>query len=169
MVSDDKLLVLGRISGVFGVKGWVKIFSHTDPREKITDYSPWSVKLEQGWREFEVESGQRHGKSVIAKLKGIDDREAAQQLSGAEIAVQQQQLDELADNEYYWHQLEGLKVVTQQGVELGHISHMLETGANDVMVVVGDRERLIPYTPGLAVIQVDLAEGRVTVDWDPEF
>lgn len=169
MVSDDKMLVLGRISGVFGVKGWIKVYSHTEPREKITDYSPWLVKLKQGWREFEVLEGQRHGKTVIARLRGIDDRDEAQQLSGADIAVHQAQLEELPENEYYWHQLEGLQVVNTEGVELGRISHLLETGANDVMVVQGEKERLIPYTPGVAVIQVDLEARRVTVDWDPDF
>ena len=168
-MADRELLELGKISGVFGVKGWVKVFSNTDPREGITNYSPWQVKHKGQWREYQVEAGQRQGKTVIAKLKGIDDRDQALLLTGAKIAIHPEQLEALDKDEYYWHQLEGLKVVTTLGVELGEVSHMMETGANDVMVVKGERERLIPFTQGHAVVNVDLSEGVITVDWDPEF
>lgn len=165
----ETLLELGKISGVFGVKGWVKVYSHTDPRERITNYSPWQVKVRGQWREYPVESGQRQGKTVVAKLKGVDDRDQALLLTGATVAIHPQQLDELNADEYYWYQLEGLDVVNTEGVQLGRVSHMLETGANDVMVVKGDRERLIPFTQGHAVISVDLSEGVITVDWDADF
>jgi 16S rRNA processing protein RimM len=155
-MANEKLLELGKISGVFGVKGWVKVYSYTDPREGITNYSPWRVKLKGQWREYTVEAGQRQGKTVIAKLEGID-------------AIRSDQLQPLAEGEYYWHQLEGLQVVNLQGVELGIVDHMMETGANDVMVVKGDRERLIPFTQGHTVELIDLDEGVITVDWDPEF
>lgn len=168
-MADQELLELGKISGVFGVKGWVKVYSYTDPREGITDYSPWRVKQRGQWREYQVEAGQRQGKTVIAKLKGIDDRDQAQLLTGGVIAILPDQLHELAENEYYWRQLQGLRVVNTEGVELGVISHMMETGANDVMVVSGDRERLIPFTQGHTVMNVDLDAGVITVDWDPEF
>ncbi len=168
-MADQTLLELGKISGVFGVKGWVKVYSHTDPREGITRYSPWHLKQKGQWREIEVEAGQRQGKTVIAKLKGIDDRDEAQLLTGATIAVHPEQLDSLGEDEFYWHQLEGLKVVNTEGVELGTVSHMMETGANDVMVVKGDQERLIPFTQGHAVVSVDLDGGVVTVDWDADF
>ena len=168
-MADQELLELGKISGVFGVKGWVKVYSDTDPREGITGYSPWLVKHKGQWREFEVEDGQRQGKTVIAKLKGIDDRDQAMLLTGAVIAIHPGQLEELGDNEYYWHQLENLRVINTEGVELGKVDHMMETGANDVMVLKGDRERLIPFTQGHAVVSVDLSAGVITVDWDPDF
>ncbi len=168
-MANEELLELGKISGVFGVKGWVKVYSYTDPREGITNYSPWRVKLKGQWREYTVEAGQRQGKTVIAKLEGIDDRDQAMLLSGGLIAIRPDQLQPLAEGEYYWHQLEGLQVVNLQGVELGIVDHMMETGANDVMVVKGDRERLIPFTRGHTVERIDLDEGVITVDWDPEF
>ena len=168
-MADQELLELGKISGVFGVKGWVKVYSHTDPREGITNYSPWHIKQKGQWREIEVEAGQRQGKTVIAKLKGIDDRDQAMLLTGAKIAVHPAQLDKLDGDEYYWHQLEGLQVVNTQGVELGTVSHMMETGANDVMVVKGDQERLIPFTQGHAVVEVNLSDGVITVDWEADF
>jgi len=145
------------------------VYSHTDPREGITDYSPWQLKVRGQWREYPVEAGQRQGKTVIAKLKGIDDRDQARLLTGALIAIHPEQLGQLDKNEYYWYQLEGLQVINTEGVELGKVSHMLATGANDVMVVKGDRERLIPFTQGHTVLKVDLAGGVITVDWDPDF
>ena len=169
LMADQTLLELGKISGVFGVKGWVKVYSNTDPREGITNYSPWHIKQKGQWREIEVESGQRQGKTVIAKLKDIDDRDQAMLLTGAIIAIHPDQLNQLDDNEYYWYQLEGLDVVNTEGVALGTVSHMMETGANDVMVVKGDQERLIPFTQGHAVVNVDLSTGVITVDWDPDF
>lgn len=167
--ADQPLLELGKISGVFGVHGWVKIFSWTDPREGIVEYSPWMVHHRGQWREMQLEAGQRQGKMVIAKLAGVDDRDQAMLLNGAVIAVPADQLKKLKKDQYYWRELEGLQVVNTAGVDLGRVDHMMETGANDVMVVRGDRERLIPFTPGHAVEKVDLAAGVISVDWDPDF
>lgn len=165
----EKRIVLGRVSGLFGVRGWVKVFSETDPRQGIAAYSPWQLRLQGDWKAIEVESGRRHGKSVIAKLRGIDDREAAAALLDAEIAVWRSQLPAAAEGEFYWADLEGLAVRTAEGVELGAVSHLIETGANDVLVVRGERERLIPFVRGQVVKTVDLERGLVVVDWDPEF
>ena len=167
--STDELLELGNISGVYGVKGWVKVHSYTDPREQIEEYGVWQLKQTGARREVELEAGRCQGKTVIAKLKGIDDRDQAMLLMGSVIAIHPQQLGELEENEYYWHDLEGMQVINQQGVELGTVSHMVETGANDVMVVTGERERLSPFTQGHAVIQVDLPGRVIKVDWDAEF
>lgn len=165
----EELLELGKISGVFGVKGWVKVHSYTDPREGIVKYRSWLLKQKGDWREFSVEEGRRQGKTVIARLKGINDCDQAMLLMGAKIAIHPDQLQDLDDDEYYWRDLVGLRVINAEGVELGTISHMMETGANDVMVVKGDRERLIPFTQGIAVIDVDLSAGVIKVDWDAEF
>lgn len=167
--ENNQLISLGNISGVFGVKGWVKVHSFTDPREKIVEYDSWQVKYQGKWREVKLSGGKRQGKTIVAKIVGLDDRDEAMLYQGAEIAIYPRQLDKLQAGEYYWHQLTGLKVMTVDGVDLGRVHHLLETGANDVLVVKGDRERLIPLTMGNAVTEVDLSTETITVDWDPEF
>ncbi len=160
---------MGRVSGLFGVSGWIKVFSHTEPREGILDYSPWYLKQQGVWQAHEIEAGHRQGRGVVAQLRGYDDRDQVAELIGCDIAVQREQLPELQENEYYWSDLQGLQVVNLEGVELGKVSHLFETGANDVVVVKGDRERLIPYTWGQAIRRVDLAAGLMVVDWDADF
>lgn len=172
-LNDQKLIMLGRISGVYGVKGWVKVFSDTDPREGIANYSEWLLKRQHGWQRITVENGRKQGKNIVVKLAGIDDRNMAATLSGCEIAVSRDQIASAKPGDYYWIDLEGLKVVTTAGVDLGSVDHLIETGANDVLVVreeeSGTRERLIPWLPGEVVTEVDLEGGQMTVDWDPEF
>lgn len=163
------MVVLGRISGVYGVKGWVRIYSYTSPRANILDYSPWFLKGRAGWERRELEKGRPHGKGVVAKIKGCDDRDRAAELVHREIAVERSQLPETGPGEYYWADLKGLKVFTLDGVDLGTVDHLFETGANDVIVVTGERERLIPYLWGDVIREVDLDAGVMTVDWDPEF
>ena len=167
--ASTELISLGKISGVFGVKGWIKVHSYTDPIEKIVEYKRWQIKHQGRWQEVELKGGKRQGKTVVAKLDGLDDRDEAMLYSGTEIAIYPDQLDNLKQGEYYWRQLTGLKVVNTEGVELGEVDHLLETGANDVLVVKGDRERLIPFTMDHAVKEVNLSAGVITVDWDPEF
>lgn len=162
-------IIVGKISGLYGVRGWVKVFSHTQPREQIADYNPWLVQTADGWRHYEVEQGRSQGRGVVVKLVDVDDRDQAAALVGCEIAVERTQFARTGPGEYYWSDLEGLKVVTCEGVELGHVEHLFETGANDVLVVGGDRERLIPFVQGQVIRNIDLAAGRIEVDWDPEF
>lgn len=168
-MSRGRQVIIGRIAGVFGLRGWVKVFSHTEPRAGVVSYDPWQVKVGGEWREYRVLEGQAHGNGVIVHLAGVDDRDAAAALVGADIAVERAQLPATGKDEVYWTDLEGLRVETEDGRELGRISHLFETGANDVMVVVGERERLIPYLKGSVIRQVDLEAGVVRVDWDPEF
>jgi 16S rRNA processing protein RimM len=163
------MILMGRVSGLFGVKGWLKIYSHAAPREGILDYKVWYLMRDGNWQPFRVAAGQRQGKSVVAHLEGYDDRDQATPLLGSDIAIRREQLPALADGEYYWSDLEGLRVVNLQGIELGVVSYLFETGANDVLVVKGERERLIPYTLGMAVKSIDLQDGLLTVDWDPDF
>lgn len=162
-------MILGRIAGVFGVRGQVKVFSHTEPREGIADYSPWWLEVAGERRAYRVLEVRRHGQGVVASLEGVGDRDQAAALVGAEISVNRADLPPTGQDEVYWTDLEGLRVETLDGRELGTVSHLFETGANDVMVVVGDRERLIPYLPDKVVHGVDLEAGVVRVDWDPEF
>jgi len=168
--ASDKIIVIGRISGVFGVKGWVKVYSHTRPRQQLVSYRPWFLRRKRGeWKEAEVTEGRPQGKTLVAHLKGCDTPEGAQQYLGMEIGVRREQLPPPAPGEFYWVDLEGLQVLTTDGVDLGRVDHLLETGANDVLVVKGERERLIPLVMDEYVKAVDLAAGTIEVDWDPEF
>ncbi|MDG9921946.1 MULTISPECIES: ribosome maturation factor RimM [unclassified Pseudomonas] len=172
--SAEDLIVLGKITSVHGVRGEVKIYSFTDPIDNLLDYSPWTLKREGEVKQVELVSGRLQGKVLVAKLKGLDDREVARTFAGFDICVPRALLPELDDGEFYWHQLEGLKVIDLQGQLFGRLDHLLETGANDVMVVkpcpgsLDDRERLLPYTEQ-CVQQVDLAAGEMRVDWDADF
>jgi 16S rRNA processing protein RimM len=167
--NTPRLIGMGRILGLFGVKGWVKVFSYTSPRENILRYGRWHLKRSGEWVERPMIDGRRHGKSVIAKLEGVDDREQAAGWIGAEIAVPRSALEPHGEGEYYWSDLEGMEVVTTDDVPLGVVHHLFETGANDVMVVRGERERLVPFVEPEVVRQVDFQTRRVLVDWDPGF
>ena len=161
-------VVLGRIAGLFGVRGWVKVYSYTEPREAVLDYDRWLLSGKAGWHEATVAEGQRHGKGVIARIEGIDNRDDAAMLIGADIGVPRDELPDTEPGRYYWSDLEGLRVVRRDGTELGRVAYLLETGANDVMVVKGEREVLIPFVMETVVIGVDLAKGSIEVDWEWE-
>ena len=162
-------VTVGRISGVYGVKGWLRIYSYTEPRDNILQYKPWQLRLADGWHTVELLGGRAHGKGVIAHLAGCEDPDQAARWADAEIAVTRSQLPATPAGEYYWRDLIGLRVINRDGEELGVVDHLLETGANDVLVVQGERERLIPYAVGQVVMAVDLEAGELRVDWDPEF
>lgn len=168
--SNDDYIVVGRISGIYGVRGWVKVYSHTQPRESILNYSPLHLSMNGEWRAVALENGRTHGKGIVAKFEGCDDREAAAALMNTTVAIRREQLPQAAPGEYYWADLQGLSVHNLDGVELGKVSHLLETGANDVLLVKqGQTERLIPFVQGQFVTDIDLERGVMTVDWDPEF
>ena len=157
---------MGRIVGLFGVRGWVKVFSYTDPREAILSYEGWLLGRKGDWKPAEVAEGQRHGKSVIAHFVGVDDRDRAAALVGSEIAVLREALPETAEGQYYWLDLIGLRVMHRDGTDLGEVQSMLQTGANDVMVVQGEQERLIPFVKNEVVLSVDMVERIINVDWE---
>jgi len=165
----SEMVVVGKIAGVFGVQGWCKVFSHTSPRKNILQYSPWYLKRNGEWQSIKLKQGRQQGKGIIAQLEGIDDRNAAEALREVEIAIAQSQLPALAEDEYYWSELIGLEVETVTGVPLGKVTEMMETGANDVLIVKGDQERLIPFLQPDVVTEVDIKAGLMKVDWDPEF
>ena len=164
---ERRIVVLGHVAAAQGLNGWVKIHSLTEPREAIFEYQPWL--LGETLQEVRLRQGKTHGNRLIALLEGTDDRTQAEGLAGRQIAVYRDQFPELPEDEYYWTDLLGLSVVLEDGRELGTLENMLATGANDVMVVRGERERLIPFVPGQYVKQVDLDRRRVVVDWDPDF
>jgi 16S rRNA processing protein RimM len=168
-LTKQEHINVGKISGVFGVKGWVKVFSFTDARENILNYSPWLLKKDSETRSIAVLDGKLQGKAVVAQLDGINDRDQAANLMGWDIFITPGQLPEIAKGEYYWSDLIGLNVETNLGVPLGKVESLLETGANDVIIVKGERERAIPFLQGQTIITIDLDAGNIIVDWDPDF
>ena len=165
---DDDLICVGHILGSQGVKGWVRVFSNTSPRENIVSYSPWFIEQGSVHKATEVQ-GRRQGKNVLARLEGVEDRTQADELTGCRIFINRQLLPRLEAGEYYWSDLVGLAVETLQGDPLGVIASMMETGADDVMVLAGERERLIPFVIDQIVREVDLDSQRLVVDWSPEY
>ena len=142
------------------------MYSYTEPREAVLNYDRWLLIRKDGWQEATVAEGQRHGKTVIVRVEGYDDRDQAAGLVGTEIGVPRDELPEAGSDQYYWSDLEGLRVIHRDGSELGRVDYLLETGANDVMVVKGETERLIPFVMDKVVLGVDLANGEIRVDWE---
>lgn len=178
MQADQEPIVVGELAGVFGVKGWLKVRSFTQPDDNILAYKPWRIRTAQGVKEVEVDAFKKRTQGLVVHFKGLDDRDLAAAYGRAQILVDKSLLPSLADGDYYWHQLIGLEVISVFGgtrVLLGRVAQMLETGANDVIVVqpndgsVDDIERLVPYVPEQYVVAVDLQSQQLLVDWDPEF
>lgn len=172
MQNNEALLILGRISGVFGIKGWLKVMSFTRPKENIFNYEALLLGINGQWQHVDIEATQKRGDRLLLKLSGIDTPEAARDFLGCDLGVDQQQLPDLPEGEYYWHQLIGLKVENLEGQLLGQVSDIRETGANDVLVVSAadsdKRKILIPLIMNIYVKQVDLDAGLLQVDWEQE-
>jgi 16S rRNA processing protein RimM len=166
----ERRVLVGRIVGVSGTAGAVKLESWTDPRMQIFRYQPWILKSAVAEREIRGCRGREQGKGMVATLPGVDDREQAAALIGTEIWVLRSSLPKPKDGEYYWTDLEGMDVATVEGVSFGQVSHLFATGANDVLVARdGERERMIPFVLEQYIKQVDLDSRRIVVDWDPDF
>ncbi len=165
-LNDRKPVILGRVTGLYGVKGWLRVRSYTEPREAILDYEEWLLFREGDPQCFRLAEGKRHGGTVIAKLEGCDDRDQAADLVGDDIGVPREALPETQHGEYYWADLEGLQVNGSDGRTLGKVAYLLATGANDVLVVQGDREILIPFVQNEVIKDVDFAAGVISVDWE---
>ena len=162
-------IVLGRVAGPFGVRGWVKVASFTEPPTQILDYPRWRAEAANGEAlELQPVEGRVHGKGLVVRLAGVDDRNAAVALGRPELWVERAELPALSPGEHYRADLIGYEVVNLQGVHLGRVDGFLDLPANPVMVVAGERERWVPVGPG-QLLKVDAAAGRITVDWDAEF
>ena len=169
-MAADRFVDIGRIVGLHGVQGWVKLESYTEPRTQLFRYQPWVLELRGSDLEVRGAEGREAGRGLIGKLPGFDDRDAAATLIGAAIRVRRSVLPKAKRGEFYWADLEGLEVVDTQGKSLGTVSHLFATGANDVLVVRdGKREHMVPFLPTQVVRDVDLERGRIVVDWDIEF
>ena len=166
--EKDSLLCVGHILGAQGIQGWIRVFSNTSPRENILGYSPWLIEQDGELVKVNIK-GRLQGKHVLARLDGIEDRNQAESLAGCELYIQAEQLPRLEAGEFYWSDLIGLEVETLNAEPLGVIEAMMETGADDVMVLQGERERLIPFVMDEIVTEVDLENRRLVVDWSAEY
>lgn len=164
-------VTVGRIQGHYGVKGWVKIYSYTDPRDEILDYIPWYVASAQGFVPVKIMDGRAHGKIIVAQLEGVQDRDQATAWLEKDIAIKREQLPELSPGEYYWTDLIGLQVKSDNGKLLGVVKQLMSTGANDVIVVTGPdgSENLIPFIRDRVVKKVDVVNKCIVVDWDSDY
>lgn len=178
--SKEKIL-LGHVTGVVGLQGWVKVHSDTNPRDNITGYKHWWLKQSDHWKQWKVTSGRPQGKTIVAKLEGVSTPEEAAVLIGSTIAVDRAEMPALASGEYYWADLTGMLVRTIDGIEIGPVVRLFETGANDVVIVSDQRpdysdndsdgkaEILVPWVVPDVVTEVDMENRIITVDWDPDF
>lgn len=165
----DRRVLVAEIVGVFGVRGELKLRTHTESPSAVSRYQPWYVVHRGSTQVVEKPSCRETGKGVLVRLPNVLDRDQAEAMVGAEIWVDRAALPALPEGEFYWVDLEGLRVETVDGQDLGSVSHLFSTGANDVVVVKGDRERLIPYIRPDVITSIDLGAGRMVVDWDPDF
>lgn len=160
---------MGRIAGAFGVQGWIRIHPYSDDPVGLTNSPQWLIGQDQAWREIEVTQWEVHGRAVVAKLRGVEDRDAASMLRGNEVAVPRQSLPPAAEGEFYWRDLVGLAVVNGVGEALGEVSEVFSNGAHEVLRVQdGAAERLIPFVPTY-VQEVQLEAGRIVVDWQRDW
>jgi len=168
--APQGMILLGRLHGAFGIRGEVKLESFTDPATAIFRYQPWLLRDAQGReRELTGARGRETAKGLVAMFPDVDDRDIAEALRGAELYVPRSALPPPKHGEYYWVDLEGLRVVNLEGADFGTVSHLFTTGANDVLVARGDRERMIPFLEPDYIRSVDFDSGTVTVDWDADF
>lgn len=167
--SADEKIIVGQISGVFGVKGWVKVFSHTDPRANILNYSPWWLRCKGEWKQVKVVESktQQGGKALVALLEGVEDRDQAREYMGCEIAIERSLLVN-PEEEMYWIDLIGCQVKTEDGTLLGEVTGLVETGAHDVLRVEGPHNELIPFVMDEFILSVDIKNRQIVVDWEVE-
>ena len=162
---SDTVVTVGKIGKPYGVKGWVHVYSYTDPIHNLIDYPHWQLHQEKQPRSVTLEKIHLNGNHFVVKFEGIEDRNEAALLTNATIQVSRENLPTLSHNEFYWSDLQGLSVIDLHGKCLGIVNHLLETGANDVLVVIGEKRQLIPYLPHV-VLDVDLKQKTMRVDWD---
>lgn len=169
MKADKDWVIVGRFGRPHGVKGYVSVYSFTDPSNNILFYPDWFVRINGHWTRLNILNTAEHVRFIVAMIEGYEEREKVAQLTNLEIAIQADQLAELEPGEYYWHQLVGMTVVNTHGMVLGTVSEIIATGANDVLVVTGTERYLIPYRLGAVVLNICEEKHQITVDWDNEY
>ena len=169
MQQNNTHLIVGRFGGVYGIKGWLRISSFTRPSDNIFSYSPWLLELNGSWKEISLEEFQKRGERFFVKILGIDSPEDARQYINCDVAITSEQLPSLKKGEYYWRDLINLKVINQNGILLGEVSEIIETGANDVFVIIdndnSEQKILIPSVMGIYINKIDLIEQAIYVNW----
>ncbi len=165
----DDLLVMGHLAGPYGVKGWLRVAPCTRELTALLEYSPWYLYRKGEWQPVELLQGKPHGKGLVVQLAECNNREQAAALSGTKIGVYRSELPDTAADEYYWSDLVGLRVINSDGSLLGTVDHLIETGANDVLVVRGEQEYLVPFITGQVIKSVDIGQQLIRVDWDTDY
>ncbi len=176
MLLEEDALIVGRVTSAHGIKGWVKVMSFTDPIENIFQYQPWYLRGADGWQPVELSGSRQQGKAWLAQINQCQDRTQAEtEFVGREIAIPKDALPPAGEGEYYWRELIGLRVRLTSGEDVGVVKTLIATGANDVLVVKGDansidrRERLIPWVPEQFIREVNVQDGWLEADWNPDF
>jgi 16S rRNA processing protein RimM len=167
--KNSDWVVIGRFGRPHGIKGLISIISFTDPRDNILSYTDWHAYINKQWQPVKLLDLTSNNKSILAKVDGYVEREDLAYLTNIDIGIKSEQLPMLDEGEFYWSQLVGMEVVTVEGISLGQVTEILSTGANDVLVVVGEKRHLIPYLPGKSIIKVNDSQRIITVDWDMDF
>lgn len=172
MTVQDKVesfIIVGQLGKTYGVAGWLKLNSFTSPFDNILDYDPWYYQKDGKWVVLPVIDKQLQGNYIVVHLENINSPEAARLKTGTDIAIQRSQLPKLSKDEYFWCDLVGLNVITTTSLALGVVDRLFDSGANDILVIQGEKEHLIPYIKNHFIVQVNLPERLITVDWDPDF
>ncbi len=162
--DQDRVVTLGRIGGTFGVQGWVKVQSFTEPPENILAYDTLLLNRRGEWVELDLEEGRCGHRGVLMKITGVDSPEDAQSYNGAELGVRRSHMPPPAPGEYYWSDLEGLEAVTPAGELLGTVDHFQLLPANPIVVIRGEREHLVPFVKE-RIVKIDLTARRIVLDW----
>jgi len=174
-ISQNKRVVLGKVGKLHGLKGWVRLHSETSPADNILDYPELGASIDQQQITLCIDDSRHQNTTLLVHFQGYDDPETAQRLVGAELWIEAGRMPELDADSYYWHQLQDMTVINLQQEVLGDVSKLLETGANDVLVVtptgnsIDNRERLIPYLKDRVIKKVDIDANQITVDWEASY
>ena len=161
---------MGRVLGAHGVKGALMVVSFCEPPRKLLDYRIWTLRRDDQSRDVILLRGQDSTKGLIVEIDGVTDRDVAAAMKGFEILIERSLLPALGKNQFYWTDLEGLRVINQDGVDFGRVDHLFDSGAHPILVIRdGDRERLVPFVLDHHVLSVSLEAGLIQVDWDADF
>lgn len=169
MNESRDCIILGRFGRPHGVKGYISVYSFTEPKENILSYADWYVRINGVWTLLKRKAAEAHARCIVALLEGYTDRDKVGELTNLDIAVEANQLPVLAPGEFYWHQLQGMTVINTKGETLGEVTEIIATGSNDVLVVSGQSRQLIPFRYGVVVLDVSTESQQITVDWDSDY
>ena len=169
-MEDDKKIYLGKITGVHGIKGWLKIQSYSSPPENILNYPSWIINNKGEEDFYSIEQGRKQNNKIVVKLEKIDDRNTAESLINSKIQILRSDLPKLSNENYYWSDLVGLSVLNSEETVIGKIESLIETGANDVMVIITlkDERILIPFVMHEIIKEVNVELNYIKIDWSIE-